>query len=83
MKQHQYSPMTVAQMAVSLFIVEKGFLDDIPANEVTSFEAAIQDFMKNSKADLMHTINETGDYNAEIEKELKSAVEEFKRTGSW
>lgn len=83
MKQKQYSPMSVAEMAVSLFAVEKGYLDDVPANEVTSFEASIIDYMRSSYQELLKKINEKGDYNSEIEAELTAAVEEFKRTGSW
>ncbi len=83
MKQPQYSPYSVAQMAVSLFVVEKGYLDDVPVSEIKSFEASLHDYMSASHAPLIHKINETGDYNSDIEKELKSAVEDFKRTGSW
>lgn len=83
MKQKQYSPLSVAQMGLSLFIVEKGYLDDIPVNEIHSFEASLHDYMRNSYAALLHSINETGDYDKEIEEKLKKAVEEFKRTASW
>jgi F-type H+-transporting ATPase subunit alpha len=83
MKQKQYSPFSVAQMAVSLYAVEKGFLDDVPVSEVCSFEAALQDYMHSSNASLMHKINEAGAYDDEIDAQLKKAVEEFKRTGSW
>jgi F-type H+-transporting ATPase subunit alpha len=83
MKQKQYAPFSVAEMAVSLFIVEKGYLDDVPVAEVSAFEAAIQGFMHSSYAALMHKINEAGAYDDAIETQLKAAVEEFKRTGSW
>ncbi|WP_419419710.1 F0F1 ATP synthase subunit alpha [Legionella sp. D16C41] len=83
MKQKQYSPLSVADMGVSLFIVEKGYLDDIPIAEVSSFEAALRAFMHSSYASLMNKINEAGAYDNNIEAEIKNAVEEFKRTGSW
>ncbi|KTD18706.1 ATP synthase F0F1 subunit alpha [Legionella lansingensis] len=83
MKQKQYSPLSVAEMAVSLFIVDRGYLDDIPVSEVSAFEAAIHGYMKASHAALLQKINETGAYDNEIEAQLKAAVEEFKRTGSW
>ena len=83
MKQKQYAPFSVAEMAVSLFAVEKGFLDDIPVAEVSPFEAALQDHMHRSHLALMNKINESGAYNDEIESELKAAVVEFKRLGSW
>ncbi len=83
MKQKQYSPYSVAQMALSLFIVEKGYLDDIPVVEVMAFEAAIQSYMHSSHAALMNKINEKGSYDDAIEADLKKAVSEFKQTGSW
>lgn len=83
MKQKQYSPFSVAAMALSLYIIEKGYLDDVPVSEVSAFEKAIQDFMVTSHAALMSKINEKGAYDDAIDAQLKAAVEEFKRTGSW
>ncbi|QBR82984.1 F0F1 ATP synthase subunit alpha [Legionella israelensis] len=83
MKQKQYAPLSVAEMAVSLFIVEKGYLDDVPVAEISAFEKALHDYMHNTHASLLEKINESGDYNTDIENELKTVVEEFKRTGSW
>ena len=83
MKQKQYSPLSVAEMALSLFIVEKGYLDDIPVAEVSSFETAIQDYMRSTHAALLQKINDTGNYDADIESQLKEAVESFKQSGSW
>ena len=83
MKQKQYSPYSVAQMAVSLYVVEKGFLDDVPVSEVCAFEAAFQSHMHASYAPLMNKINEAGAYDDAIEAQIKAAATEFKRTGSW
>lgn len=83
MKQKQYAPFSVAMMALSLFIAEKGYLDDLPVSEVGAFEAALQAHMASTQAALMKSINETGNYDAEIEKKLSQAVETFKQTGSW
>lgn len=83
MKQKQYSPLSVAEMGLSLFIVEKGYLDDIPVAEVSLFEHALHSYMRASHAALLQKINEAGAYDGEIETQLKTAVEEFKRSGSW
>ena len=83
MKQKQYSPYSVAQMAMSLYVVDKGFLDDVPVSEVCAFEAAMQSHMHASYAPLMTKINEAGAYDDGIEAQMKAAVTEFKRTGSW
>jgi F-type H+-transporting ATPase subunit alpha len=83
MKQFQYSPMSVAQMAVSLFAANQGFLDDVAVNKVVDFEAAMQSYMKSEQADLLAKINETGDYNEEIESALRAALEKFKASSTW
>ena len=83
MKQTQYSPMSVASMAVSLFAVENGFLDDVEMEKIGSFESALQGFINSSHADLVERINATGDYDDETEGQLNSALEDFKKTQSW
>lgn len=83
MKQKQYAPFSVAEMSLSLFAAEKGYLDDISVLEINAFEAALQAYMRTTCAALMATINETGAYDDGIEAQLTVAVEEFKRTGTW
>ena len=83
MKQAQYSPMSVASMAVSLFAGNEGYLDDLPLNKVVVFEQALQSFMANSHKALLEKINETGDWNDELAAEMKAALDDFKSTGSW
>ncbi|WP_139556169.1 F0F1 ATP synthase subunit alpha [Methylotetracoccus oryzae] len=83
MKQNQYAPMSVAQMAVSLFAVNEGYLDDIDVNKVRDFEDALQNYMKTSQAKLMDKINESGDYSDAIQKDLKAAVTKFKESHAW
>lgn len=83
MKQRQYSPLSVAEMAVSLFMVDKGYLDDVPLKEVSACEQAALNFIRQTQADLLAKINETGDYNDAIESALHVAMKEFKQTGTW
>jgi len=83
MKQKQYSPLGVAEMAVTLFAAEYGFLDDVALEKVRDFEAALHSFMKSSKADLIKGINDKPELTPEVEKALKSAMEEFKKTCTW
>jgi len=83
MKQNQYSPMSVAEMAVSLHAANEGFLDEVEVNKVRDFEAALQTYMKSEQTELLATINETGDYNDEIKQGIQSAIETFIKTSSW
>ncbi len=83
MKQPQYQPMSVAQMAVSLFAVNQGFIDEVDVAKVSSFEAALQSFMKSKHGALMDRINQSGDYNDDIESQLKQAITDFKANSTW
>jgi len=81
MKQAQYSPLSVAEMAFSLFAANEGYLNDAPVNKVVDYEAAMLADMKSNHADLIAKINETGDYNDDIAAEMKAALETFKANG--
>lgn len=83
MKQKQYTPLNVAEMGVSLYAAENGYLDDVELEKIIPFEEALLAFMNSEKSDLMNKINEKGDYSDEIESGIKDAVEQFKANGSW
>ncbi|MEW8584464.1 MAG: F0F1 ATP synthase subunit alpha, partial [Candidatus Thiodiazotropha sp.] len=83
MKQAQYSPLSIAGMAVSLFAVNEGYIDEVEANKVVDFEDALQGYMKSSHKELLEKINEMGDYNSEIEQALHDALKDFKANHSW
>ncbi|MEN8205223.1 MAG: F0F1 ATP synthase subunit alpha [Pseudomonadota bacterium] len=83
MKQKQYSPLSVAEMAVSLFAADQGYLDDVGMDKIVDFEHALHGYMRASQTDLMDRINASGDYSDEIEASLRAAVEDFKATGTW
>ncbi len=83
MKQKQYSPLSVAEMAVSLYAVDRGYIDDVEVKKVGAFEAALHGYMNSSKAQLMKEINETGDFSDAIDNELKEAIAHFKQTQTW
>ena len=83
MKQKQYSPLTVGEMAVSLYAVNEGYLDDVEVGNVVAFEAALHAHVRDKFSDLLDQINASGEYNDEIEASLKKAVEDFKRSGAY
>jgi F-type H+/Na+-transporting ATPase subunit alpha len=55
----------------------------VELDQIGAFESALLSFMNSERQDLMKRIDETGDYNDEIESGLKSAVEEFKTKHAW
>ncbi|MGM0481019.1 MAG: F0F1 ATP synthase subunit alpha [Pseudomonadota bacterium] len=83
MKQKQYQPMSVAQMAVSIYAVEKGFLKDVEIDKIMDFEESLQSFMASEYSELMAEIDKTGNYNDDIDAQLKAALEKFKQTQTW
>lgn len=83
MKQAQYHPLSVADMAISLFAANEGFIDDVEVNKVGDFEDALLSHVNSQNADLMKEINDKGDFNDDIKAQMKSAIENFKTNGSW
>jgi F-type H+-transporting ATPase subunit alpha len=83
MKQKQYAPMTVAEQALSIYAVDKGYMDDVPVNDIGSFETGLHAHFANTAGDLMTSVANSGDWNDDIEAAFKKGVEEFKATGSW
>ena len=83
MKQRQYTPLTVAEMAVSLFAADRGYLDEIEVGKVQAFEEALHRHMNAEKRDFMAALNEHAQFDDEVEAALKEAVEEFIAKGAW
>jgi len=83
MKQVQYAPLSIGQMAVSLFAVNEGYLDDVEVKKVVDFEHALQSYMKSARADLLARIDATGDYDQEIADALHAALRDFKANNTW
>ena len=78
MKQAQFAPMTVADMALTLFAVNKGYLDDVDVKKALAFEAALHAFIKSKYKALRDQIEETKEMDAEAEKALSAAIDDFK-----
>ena len=83
MKQHQYSPLSVADMAISLYAANEGFLSDVDLNKVGDFEAALMSYMNSEHTAVMNQVNESGNFNDDIAANFKSALEQFKATQTW
>jgi len=83
MKQKQFSPMSVAEMSVSLFAAENGFLDDIPVEKIQAYEQALLQYMHSDHRALLDKVNERGVYDDEIQQGLSAALNAFKDKGAW
>ena len=83
MKQKQYAPLSVAEMALSLFAANEGYLDPVPVNKIVDYEEALHDFARSNHADLLDQINESGDFNDDIEAGLKKVCDAFTEQGAY
>ncbi len=83
MKQKQYTPYSVAQQAVSLFAVDRGYLDDVELERVGAFEDALQAYMTSQHGEFMDAVNADPKFDDQVEAKLKTAVDDFKANHAW
>jgi F-type H+-transporting ATPase subunit alpha len=83
MKQKQYSPLSVAEMALSLYAANEGYLDGVEVAKIVDFEDALHDYARANKADVLDSINESGDYNDDIAATLKGICDDFAEKGAY
>lgn len=75
--------MTVAEQSVVLFAVERGYLEDVELGKVLPFEASLLSYARAQYSALMQELDETGNYNDDVENKLKEMLESFKSTQTW
>ena len=83
MKQLQYHPMAVWEMAVTLFAVNNGHFDDIDVKKALAAEKGLHDFMKTKNAALVDKIEAAKNLDGDTEKALTAAIVDFKKTGAY
>ena len=83
MKQNQYAPLSVAEMAFSLLAANEGYLDDVEVAQIVPFEAAMHAYLNDKFGDLIQSINADPDYNDEVIDKMKKAIEDFKANGAY
>jgi F-type H+-transporting ATPase subunit alpha len=83
MKQPQFSPLSVADQAVTLFAVNNAYYDDVPVEKALAFESALRAYIKSKYSALYSKIESSKDLDAESEKQLKTAIEDFKKNGTY
>ena len=83
MKQQQYQPMQVWEMAFSLFAVNNSYFDDVEIPKVLAAEKALREFAKTKYASLVETISTDAKYSKDIEAKMHEVLKDFKKTGSY
>ena len=82
MKQGQYRPLSIAEMALSLYAVNEGWLDAVPVEKVRAYEAALHSHARGEHAELVARMNEEGAYDEATQAGLKALLEGFAATWS-
>jgi F-type H+-transporting ATPase subunit alpha len=80
MKQKQFAPLSIGEMAVSLFAVDNGFMDAIPIKDIVAYEAHLLTYMRNKHAEFLNTLTKRGELTPEEDQLLRVAIEEFNQT---
>lgn len=80
LKQKQGMPLSVAEMTLSLFAVDRGYLDDLPLNRIVAFEHDLYNFVRAEHKALLNNINQEGVLTPKIEADLNHVLEQFKST---
>ncbi len=83
MKQAQYQPMQVSEMALTLFAANNSYFDDIDVKKALAAERSLRDYIKSKYADLINRIEDKKDISADDEKALKAAIDDWKKNGSY
>ena len=79
MKQPQYEPLQVSDMALTLFAVNNGYFDDIDVKKALAAERAMRDYVKAKYGDVVNRIESTKDLSKEDEQRLHEAMKDFKK----
>ncbi len=83
LKQPQYQPVQVWQLAASLYAVNNGYLDDIDVKQLLGFEKGLHEHLRSKHAALIDSIESKKDLVKEDEAVLKDAIAEFKKNGAY
>ena len=82
-KQTQFSPRSVACISIVLFAIENKYLLGIEKEKMQSFEENLRAYFKTKHKKVWETVNESGDWNEELEKDYKKVLDGFIKEGSW
>ncbi len=77
LKQAQFSPMPFEEQVVSIFAGTNGYLDSLPVDRVTEYEAAMLSFMRDKHADVLATIRESGNFDDDVKNRTAAALDAF------
>ncbi len=78
LKQSQHEPLQMCGQVLLLFAVMNGFLNDVPSSEVRAFQKGLIRYARINNADLLESIEETGDFTDAQADALRACIEAYK-----
>ncbi|HEX8599312.1 MAG TPA: F0F1 ATP synthase subunit alpha [Chloroflexia bacterium] len=82
LKQPQYRPLKVAQQVAIIYAVTNGYMDDVPVEQIRSWEEQFHSFFATAHPEILETITTEKRLSDETTAALGRAIDEFKRTVS-
>ena len=83
MKQPQYQPLQVWEMALTLFAANNGYFDDIEVPKALAAEKALREFAKSNHGSLVEEIERDKKFSKEVEAKLHELLKDFKKNGAY
>lgn len=83
MKQKQYAPQSIAEMALLIYAADNKYLNDVSIEKIGSFEDALLSYAHAEQGELLKQIADTGNWDGETETAFKTLLENFKATQTW
>ena len=77
LKQPQFSPLPFEEQTVSIYAGTNGYLDALPVDRVTEYEAEMLSFMRSEHADVLKDIRESQKFEGDVAERAKAALDKF------
>jgi len=78
LKQLQYAPVKMEHQVVTLYALVKGFMDDVPVEQIKEFEAGLIEYTEHNAKTFYKEVKESKMWTDKGEMQLKKVVEDFK-----
>ena len=79
-KQPQYSPLPLEEQVALLWVVQNGYVNDVPVARIKEFQTKLTEFLTTRKIELLRKIENEKALSKDLVAEVKAAADEFKQT---
>jgi len=78
--QDQYVPLAVANQVIIFYALLNGYMDDVAVEKISEFEQGLYKYAATSGKEIINAINKTGEFDAAVEENMKSLINDYKKT---